>query len=137
MKNLLSFNEYVNENYNIEEAKTSNFDAEGFDPIKDNPTDPTKAPVKAKAGKPDAKPGFEPAQNPDKKSGKIDSISNMTPGKEYFLTIDGKKHGDMIYQGYSDGVHIFNGEDKAHDVSLTDSQLTSVISAGGAVEVDE
>jgi hypothetical protein len=136
MKNLLSFKEFVNENYNIEEANTSNFDAEGFEPSKGNVTDPEKGPVKATAGK-NTDPGFVSDQNPDKMAGKVSSISSMKPGKEYVLTVGGKKHSDMIYQGAADGMHIFNGEDKAHDVSLTDAELTSVISAGGAVEVDE
>jgi hypothetical protein len=136
MKNLLSFQEFVNENYKVEEANTSNFDAEGFTPEKGNVTDPEKAPVKAATGKSDPEV-FSSDQNPDKMAGKISSISDMKPGKEYVLTVDGKKHTDMIYQGSTDGVHLFNGEDKAHDVALTDAELSSVISAGGAVEVDE
>jgi hypothetical protein len=136
MKNLLSFVEFVNENYKIEEANTSNFDAEGFDPIKGNPTDPEKSPLKATTGK-NTDPGFVSDQDSDKMAGKLSSISDIKPGKEYVLTVKGKKHSDMIYQGVADGVHIFNGEDKAHDVSLTDAELTSIISSGGAVEVDE
>jgi hypothetical protein len=132
MKHLLSFEEFVNENYKIQEAS----DADGFDPTKGNVTDPEKAPVKASTGKSDSEV-FSSDQDPDKMAGKVASISDMKPGKEYVLTVDGKKHTDMLYQGVTDGVHIFNGEDKAHDVTLTDSELSALISKGGAVEVDE
>lgn len=131
MKNLLSFEEFINENY-IQEAT----DADGFDPIKDNVTDPENGDVKVSTSA-NNNPGFTSDQDPDKTAGAVSSISDMKPGKEYVLTVDGKKHTDMIYQGVTNGVHIFNGEDKAHDVTFSDSDLSSLISKGGAVEVAE
>jgi hypothetical protein len=131
MKNLLSFEEYINENY-IQEAT----DADGFDPAKGNVTDPEKGDIKATTGK-NNDPGFTSDQAPDKIASPVSTISDMKPGKEYVLTVDGKKHTDMLYQGVTDGVHIFNGEDKAHDITFTDSDLSSVISKGGVVEVAE
>jgi hypothetical protein len=132
MKHLLSFEEFVNENYKIQEAN----DADGFDPTKGNVTDPEKAPVKVSTSKSDSEV-FSSDQNPDKIEGKISSISDMKPGKEYVLTVDGKKNTDMLYQGVTNGVHVFNGEDKAHDITFSDDDLSSLISKGGVVEVAE
>ena len=131
MKHLLSFEEFVNENYKVQENLSA-----GYNPSEDGDVDPLKPEIKANSGKSDPNV-FSSDQNPDKMAEKISSISDMKPGKEYVLTVDGKKHGDMIYQGVTDGVHIFNGEDKAHDVTMTDEELSAVISKGGAVEVDE
>jgi hypothetical protein len=103
MKNLLSFDEFVNEHYKIEEAT----DADGFNPSATKDTDLTDAPAT--------------------------SLSELTPGKEY--VIDGTT--DLIYQGYTGGVHIFNGEDKANVVSLTDEELTTAIKNGKVSEVNE
>lgn len=132
MKNLISFEEFVNEHYNITEAN----DADAFDPAKGNVTDPEKGPVKATSGK-NNDPGFVPDQKADKIAKKINSISEMKPGKEYVLSVDGKSHSDMLYQGYTDGVHIFNGEDKAHDLELTDKEIESLISKGSVSETDQ
>jgi hypothetical protein len=132
MKNLLSFEEFINENYKIQEAS----DSDGFAPEKGNVTDPENGPVKASTGKSDSEV-FSSDQAPDKMAGAASSISDMKPGKEYVLTVDGKRHTDMIYQGVADGIHIFNGEDRAHDVTFTDSELSALISKGGAIEVAE
>jgi hypothetical protein len=128
MKNLLSFDEFVNENYKIQEAT----DADAFDPAKGNTTDPINGPVKVLTGN-NNDPGFTSDQNPDTISG----IENLTPGKEYVLTVGGKTVTDMLYQGVADGVHIFNGEDKAHDMTFTDTEMSGLISKGGVSEVDE
>jgi hypothetical protein len=107
MKNLKTFDEFVNENYKIQEAS----DADGFNPAKTSDTDPVGGALKA--------------------------ASELLAGKEYVLTVDGEKHTDMIYQGVADGVHIFNGEDKAHDKTFTEEELTALIGKGGVAQVQE
>lgn len=107
MKKLLSFDEFVNEHYQIQEAT----DADGFDPQSTTGVDPTGPALK--------------------------SISELLPGKEYVITVDGATNTDMIYQGVTDGVHIFNGEDKANDVQMTDVEIAAVIAKGGFVQVLE
>jgi hypothetical protein len=101
MKNLLSFGEFVNEHYKIEEAT----DADGFDPTFTKDIDPTGAAAT--------------------------SLSELTPGKEY--VVNGTT--DLIYQGYTGGVHVFNGGDEANVVSLTDEELTDAIGKGTVSEV--
>jgi len=107
MKNLKTFNEFVNENYNIQEAT----DADGFNPATTSDTDPV--------------------------GGALKNASELLPGKEYVLTVDKDKHTDMIYQGVTNGVHIFNGEDKAHDKTFTDEELSALIAKGGVAQVQE
>ena len=107
MKNLLSFDEFVNEHYKIQEAT----DADGFDPQNTTGVDPTGPALK--------------------------SVSELLPGKEYVITVDGTVNTDMIYQGVTDGVHIFNGEDKANDIQYTDTEIADVIAKGGFVQVLE
>lgn len=108
MKNLLSFEEFVNENYkNVSEAS----DADGFNPADTSDTDPVG---KAIAG-----------------------IDELTPGKEYVLTVDGEKHTDMLYAGVTDGVHMFNGEDKANPVQFTEDEMADLVSKGGVAQVME
>jgi|APCry1669190288_1035285.scaffolds.fasta_scaffold82988_1 hypothetical protein len=107
MKNLLSFEEFVSENYKIQEAT----DADGFNPANTKDNDPTGSALK--------------------------SIEEMVPGKEYVLTVDGEKHTDMLYAGYTDGVHMFNGEDKANAVQFTDEELNAIIGKGGVAQVKE
>lgn len=107
MKNLLTFDEFVNENYKIQEAS----DVDGFNPAKTSDTDPV--------------------------GGAIKSASELLPGKEYVLTIGKETHSDMLYQGVTNGVHIFNGEDKAHDKTFTDTEIAELISKGGVAQVQE
>ena len=107
MKKLLSFDEFVNEHYKIQEAT----DADGFNPQNTSYTDPTGPALK--------------------------SVSELLPGKEYVITVDGAVNTDMIYQGVTDGIHIFNGEDKANDVQMTDVEISAVIAKGGFVQVLE
>lgn len=66
----------------------------------------------------------------------VASLDEMLPGKEYILTIDGKANNDMMYAGYTDGVHIFNEEDhNAEPVSFTDEELSKIIAAKGVSRV--
>ena len=66
----------------------------------------------------------------------VESLDAMLPGKEYVLTIDGKVNNDMMYAGYTDGVHIFNEEDhNAEPVSFTDEELSKLIAAKGVAQV--
>jgi hypothetical protein len=132
MKNLLSFDEFVNEKYNIQEAS----DADAFDAAKGNVIDPTNGPVKVSSTK-NNDPGFISDQDVDKIAGKVSTMEDLTPGKEYVLTVGGKTMTDMLYQGVADGIHIFNGEDKAHDMTFTDTEMSDLISKGGVSEVDE
>ena len=99
MKKLLSFDEFVNEQY------------DGFDPSQTTSEDPI-----AKV---------------------IQTIDELTPGKEYCLTIDDIKNCDMLYQGVTDGSYIFNGEDKANDIALSTAEMQAVIAAQGVEEVAE
>ena len=99
MKKLLSFDEFVNEQY------------DQFDPTQTTGEDPI-----AKV---------------------LTSIDELTPGKEYCLTIDGVKNCDMLYQGVTDGAYIFNGEDRAHDISLNAEEIQVAIDAAGIEEVAE
>jgi hypothetical protein len=107
MKKLLSFDEFVNEHYKIQEAT----DADGFNPQNTTGEDPT-GPV-------------------------LKSVSELLPGKEYVITVDGNVNTDMYYAGVTDGVHLFNGEDKANDVQMTDVEIADVIAKGGFVQVLE
>jgi hypothetical protein len=107
MKNLKTFDEFVNENYKIQEAT----DADGFNPSKTSDTDPV--------------------------GGALKSATELLPGKEYVLTVGSEKHTDMIYQGVTNGVHIFNGEDKAHDKTFTSEEIEELISKGGVAQVQE
>jgi hypothetical protein len=107
MKKLLSFDEFVNEHYKIQEAT----DADGFNPQNTTGQDPTGPALK--------------------------SVSELLPGKEYVITVDGNVNTDMYYAGVTDGVHLFNGEDKANDVQMTDVEIADVIAKGGFVQVLE
>lgn len=106
MKNLLSFEEFVNEHYVMEAT-----DADGFNPAYTTDADPTGSP--------------------------LSNISELLPGKEYVLKVGEETHTDMIYQGVTNGVYIFNGEDKAHDVTFNQEEMTNLISAGGVSQVME
>lgn len=101
MKNLLTFDEFVNEKYQVLEST----DADGFNPENTSSVDPVGA--------------------------QIQTIEELTPGHEYVLTVDGETHSDMIYQGSTGGVHIFNGEEEAKDVQFTDEEITDLIDNGG------
>ena len=101
MKNLLSFDEFVNEHYNAEETKiVEGTDADGFDPTKTTDVDSTEAPAATTA--------------------------DLIPGKEY--VVDGRQ--DLIYQGVTDGVYVFNGEDKAEAIQFTEDEISALCSAG-------
>lgn len=107
MKKLLSFDEFVNEHYKIQEAT----DADGFNPQDTTGEDPTG-----------------PA---------LTAVSELLPGKEYVIKVDGAVNTDMIYQGVTDGVHIFNGEDKANDIQFTEEEIADAIAKGGFMQVLE
>jgi hypothetical protein len=96
MKNLLSFDEFVNEHYNVSEGD----DSTGFDPTKTTDADATEAAIK--------------------------TVEELVPGTEY--VVDGKT--DMLYQGVTDGVYVFNGEEKAEAVQFTEEEMSSLVSAG-------
>lgn len=107
MKKLLSFDEFVNEHYKIQEAT----DADGFNPANTSYEDPT-GPV-------------------------LTAVSELRPGKEYVITVDGAINTDMYYAGVTDGVHLFNGEDKANDIQFSDVEIADVIAKGGFAQVLE
>ena len=87
-------------------------DANGFDPAKAQDTDPTMAPLK--------------------------TTSELIPGKEYVITLDGVKNTDMIYQGVTDGSYIFNEEDhNSEPKTFTEDAMMKVIAAGGVSQVAE
>jgi hypothetical protein len=101
MKNLLSFDEFVNEHYNVSEGD----DSTGFDPTKTSDVDATEAAIK--------------------------TVEELVPGTEY--VVDGKT--DMLYQGVTNGVYVFNGEEKAEAVQFTEEEMASLVSAGKVAAV--
>jgi len=70
--------------------------------------------------------GFVPTQNADVIGDTIKAISELIPGQEYVLDTN----PEMLYQGNTGGVYIFNGEDKANDIQYTEADLTSLIVVG-------
>jgi regulatory protein YycI of two-component signal transduction system YycFG len=105
MKRLLTFDEFVNEHYNVAEAT----DADGF-----NPTATT---------------------DKDEVIDTIKTVSELIPGKEYeFSDSEGAKKS-MIFQGVTNGVYIFNSEDQKDAVRYTEEEISKVLSSGGAKKV--
>ena len=145
MKNLLSFDQFVNEEYfpafdpahvgpADQSIRTTNSDAKGFRP---NGAVSGTQPIALKTNN-DAD-GFNPTKTSDKDpvSGPLTSIIQLLPGKEYTVKVDGQENGDMLYAGYTDGVHLFNGEDKAHYLEFTEEEISSIIKAKGISQVLE
>ena len=82
--------------------------------------------------------GFNPqtASQADIVLSVITSLDEMLPGKEYIVTIDGKANNDMMYAGYTDGVHIFNEEDhNAEPKTFSADALAAVVAAKGIAQV--
>jgi hypothetical protein len=100
MKKLLSFEQFVNEHYNVEEAT----DADGFNPA-------TTA-------------------DADEVINTINDLSGLIPGKEYEFTVDGKLMSNMMFQGVTDGVYIFNSENQEDAIRFTEEQMTAIITSG-------
>jgi hypothetical protein len=100
MKKLLTFDEFVNEHYNVQEAT----DADGFNPTKTTDKDEVEDTIK--------------------------ELSGLVPGKEYELTIDGKGKKNMMFQGVTDSVYIFNSEDQEDAVRFSEEEMTKIVSAG-------
>ena len=96
MKSLLTFEEFVNEHYKVEEAT----DADGFNPTKADEVKGTEGTVK--------------------------TLADLIPGKEYEMTVDGKKKS-MIFQGVTDGAYIFNAEDQEETIRYTEEEATDLI----------
>jgi hypothetical protein len=112
MKRLLSFEEFVNEHYEAPVQGQENIEeaaADTFDPAKTTDTDVVVA---------------TPA-----------TLADLKPGKEYTLTVDGEEKGDMMFQGVTDGVYIFNSEDQKTVLDFNEEEMTKIVSAGGAKEV--
>jgi hypothetical protein len=100
MKKLLSFEEFVNEHYNVDEAT----DADGFNPA-----------VAATA---------------DEVTDTIKDLSGLIPGKEYEFTANGNLMANMMFQGVTDGVYIFNSENQEEAVRYTEEEMTAIITSG-------
>jgi hypothetical protein len=67
----------------------------------------------------------------------IKSASELMPGKEYVINLDGKTHANMMYQGVSDGNYIFNSEDMETTLNLNAEQINGAVSIGGVQPVNE
>lgn len=67
----------------------------------------------------------------------IKSASDLMPGKEYVINLDGKTHANMMYQGVSDGNYIFNSEDMKTTLNLNAEQINGAVSVGGVQRVNE
>ena len=67
----------------------------------------------------------------------IKSASELMPGKEYVINLDGKTHANMMYQGVSDGNYIFNSEDMETTLNLNAEQINGAVSDGGVQPVNE
>jgi hypothetical protein len=81
-----------------------------YDPAKSKDVDPTGTPLK--------------------------SVDDLTPGKEYVITLDGTSHKNMVYSGVTDGYHIFNEADhKEEPTTFTSEAIAKVIAAEGVKEV--
>lgn len=100
MKKLLSFEEFVNEHYNVVEAT----DADGFNPTATTDKDEVDTTVK--------------------------DLSGLTPGKEYELTVDGDSKKNMMFQGVTDGVYIFNSEDQEDAVRFSEEEMSAIVAKG-------
>ena len=67
----------------------------------------------------------------------IKSASELMPGKEYVINLDGKTYANMMYQGVSDGNYIFNSEDMETTLNLNAEQINGAVSDGGVQPVNE
>jgi hypothetical protein len=67
----------------------------------------------------------------------IKSASELMPGKEYVVKLNGKNHANMMYQGVSDGNYIFNSEDMETVLNLNREQINGAVSDGGVQQVNE
>lgn len=67
----------------------------------------------------------------------IKSASELKPGKEYVVKLNGKTHANMMYQGVSDGNYIFNSEDMETVLNLNREQINGAVSTGGVQPVNE
>jgi hypothetical protein len=67
----------------------------------------------------------------------IKSASDLKPGNEYTITVDGNTYTDMMYQGLADGNYIFNSEDMEVSMNLKRDQIESAISVDGIQQVNE
>ena len=82
--------------------------------------------------------GFNPEFNEDNDAVglALTTIDELTPGKEYKLTLDGDEMDDMVYQGQTGGEHIFNDEDaNVEPIRLSDEEIASMIEAGDIIPV--
>lgn len=77
---------------------------------------------------------FDPsmASDFDEEIMQVSAISDFIPGKEYSLTVDGELYTDMIFQGVTDGIYIFNSEDQEEDFRFTRGEMEEIISAGAS-----
>lgn len=90
----------------FEEFIAENYDAQGFDPQKEVDQDTLMAPIK--------------------------SASELTPGKEYQVSVDGETMTDMIYQGQSGGEYIFNEMDHNEEPArFSEEAMMDIIGADG------
>lgn len=83
--------------------------------------------------------GFNPAKAADKdvKVAEVTSVDELIPGKEYILTVDGETTPDMIYQGVTDGYHVFNEEDhNTEPKTFSDEELAAIVAAKGVTQVN-
>jgi hypothetical protein len=82
--------------------------------------------------------GYSPAtaSQADAVGSAIAALTDLTPGKEYVITLDGVKHESMVYQGVTGKVHVFNQEDhKEEPKTFTSDAISAVIAAGGIAPV--
>ena len=82
--------------------------------------------------------GYNPAtaKDVDATGAALKTADELTPGKEYVVTLDGTKHTNMVYQGVTDGYHIFNEEDHNEEPkSFSTDAISKVIDAGGILPV--
>lgn len=86
----------------------------------------------------DASLAYDPAKakHDDATGAPLKSVDELIPGKEYVVTLDGVKHSNMIYQGVTDNVHIFNEEDHNEEPkSFSTDAISKVVVAGGITPV--
>lgn len=60
----------------------------------------------------------------------ISTLDELESGQTYTLSIDGNEISGLIYQGQTEGEHIFNDKDNNEEpIRLSDEEITSMLDA--------
>ena len=64
----------------------------------------------------------------------ISSPEELIPGKEYILIVNDEVHPEMIYQGQTGSVYIFNSNQGGGDIDFEEAEMMDLIGAGNVSE---